>query len=299
MTVLVYLPLVLPVLVALVARPLSATGRPELTARVLAACAAVAAWASAGSLALLALTLLDDLPAMEVREHRAGALLPEPVPGPVAAAALLLLAWTAYRWRADLRRRHTVTRDLHAAGTPHDGLLVADWAEPHAVAVPAGAGHDGHVLVTGGLLRLLDQPERAAVLAHEQAHLRRRHHRTVAFGAAAAAVNPLLSPVADLIRLLVERSADEDAAAVVGDRALVARVIAKVALAGTNRAAALEVGASHTVRRVDALTRPTGDRSRGRARMGTAAALVLGSVAAAGGALADFVRVAVAWLSAS
>jgi hypothetical protein len=63
----------------LVYLPLATTGRPEGTARTLAACAAVAAWASAGSLALLALTLLDDLPAMEIREHLSGYLLPEPV----------------------------------------------------------------------------------------------------------------------------------------------------------------------------------------------------------------------------
>jgi Zn-dependent protease with chaperone function len=198
----------------------------------------------------------------------------------------------------ELHRRRSVTRHLHAAGVPHDGLVVADWTEPHAVAVPGRAGRAGHVLVTGGLLRLLDRPERAAVLAHERAHLRCRHHRTVAFGSAAAVVNPLLRPIADLIALLVERSADEEAAAAVGDRAVVARAIAKVALAGgPRRVATLEIGASHTVRRVDALTRPTGRRPW--TIVGVAAAIVVGSVAAGGGALADFVRIASAWLSAS
>lgn len=116
-------------------------------------------------------------------------------------------------WRCvtRLRQVRAVTRDLLAAGVPHDGLLVADLAAPQAVAVPTGAGRPGHVLVTTGLLQLLDRPERTAVLAHEQAHLDHLHHRTVAVATAAAAANPLLRPVAGVVALLVERSADETA----------------------------------------------------------------------------------------
>ncbi|MFI5913212.1 M48 family metalloprotease [Dactylosporangium sp. NPDC051541] len=117
------------------------------------------------------------------------------------------------------------------AGWGDDGLVVADWDSPRAVAVPPGRGRRGHVLVTSGLLRLLDARERAAVLAHERAHLRYNHHRTTAVAAVATAINPLLRPVESAVCLLVERSADEDAARTVADRRLVAHTIAKVALA--------------------------------------------------------------------
>jgi hypothetical protein len=47
-----------------------------------------------------------------------------------------------------------------------------------------------------------------------------------------AAVNPVLIPVREAVAFLVERSADEHAAAVTGSRELVARALATVALAG-------------------------------------------------------------------
>ncbi|WP_238009151.1 M56 family metallopeptidase [Dactylosporangium sp. AC04546] len=295
MNLAVYLPLLLPVLLAAAARPLATTAAPERAARALAAAALLAATVSTVSLVLLALTLLDDLPMLEAREHIAPYPLPEPVPGPVALAAAAALAWAGWRCVANLRRSRAATRDLVAAGTAHDGLLVADLPEAHAVAVPAGTGRPGHVLVTAGLLRLLDRTERAAVLAHEEAHLRHRHHRTVAAAAAAAAVNPLLRPVARVVTLLVERSADEAAATAVGDRGVVARAIAKVALSGGGRpAGGLAAGGSDVTRRVAALTRPTGGRSH-RATAGVAA-VVITSAAAGGAAVADFVAVARAWL---
>ncbi|MEV4509178.1 M56 family metallopeptidase [Dactylosporangium sp. NPDC049525] len=296
MSVLVYLPLLLPVLLTLTLKLLPAGARPEPAARMFAACAALTAAAGAGCLALLALTALDDLPAAEVRERTAGYPLPEPVPGIVAVVAGLLLAAGAWRGLAHLRRQRATAAALHAAGAPHDGLLVADWAEPHAVAVPAAKpDRAGHVLVTSGLLRLLDGPEWAAVAAHERAHLLRRHHRTVTLAAAAAAVNPLLRPVADAVVLLVERSADEDAATAVGDRDLVARAIAKVAVAGGPRpAGTLGAGGSNVVRRVGALALPRGGRPW--AAMTLAAVVVLGSAVTGGAALADFIRVALIWL---
>ncbi|GAA3214529.1 M48 family metalloprotease [Dactylosporangium siamense] len=296
MTFLVYLPLLLPVALALIARLLPAGARPELAARVLATCGVLTAAVSTGCLALLALTALDDLPAMEVRERTAAFPLPEPVPGAVAVGAGLLLVAAAWSVVRDLRRRRAVVADLHAAGAPHDGLLVADWTEPHAVAVPpAGAGGPGHILVTSGLLRLIDAAEWRAVAAHERAHLRRRHHRTVALATTAAAVNPLLRPVAGAVALLVERSADEDAVAAVGDRHMVARAIAKVALAGGSRTGTLGAGGSDVVRRVAALTRPVTQGSW--AGLALAAAIVLGSASAGVAALADFVRVALIWIS--
>jgi hypothetical protein len=104
--------------------------------------------------------------------------------------------------------------------------------------------------------------------------------------------------IATLRALLVERSADEDAATVAGDRDLVARAIAKAALGG--RAAngwTLAAGGSDVVRRVDALTRPVTGRPWTTVLL--AAVIALGSTAATCAALADFIRVALAWLPLS
>jgi hypothetical protein len=155
--------------------------------------------------------------------------------------------------------------------------------------------------VTSGLLRMLDPDERAAVLAHERAHLRLRHHRLIAIAELAAAVHPLLSPVADGVGLLVERASDEDAAATVGDRRLVARTVAKVALAAQSAgdgglargAGAMGIGGSDLLCRIDALTRPPVSVSRVWSAL--AGAVVLAAFAAAGGAAADFIGLIRAW----
>ena len=228
MTLAVYLPLLLALPLTLGAGRLAARGTPGLITRALTGAAVVAAVSSTWSLALLALTLLDDLPPLAALDDHPRIELPEPVPGPVALAAALLLAAGAVRLVRDIRLRTRTHRRLRAAGTPRDGLVVADWSAPLAVAVP---GRPGHLLVTSGILRLLDTGERRVLFAPAPAHLRHAHHRLVALPAAAAAVNPLLIPVRAAVAYLVERWADEDAAAVVGDRGLTAQAVARAALA--------------------------------------------------------------------
>jgi len=78
----------------------------------------------------------------------------------------------------------------------------------------------------------------------EQAHLAGRHHLFAGVARLAAAANPLLLPVARSVEYTVERWADERAAAVTGDRRLVAETIGQVALlAGPRRrTAALTLG---------------------------------------------------------
>jgi hypothetical protein len=69
------------------------------------------------------------------------------------------------------------------------------------------------------------------VLAHERAHLTGWHHGLRAAGEVCAAANPLLAPVREAVAFLVERNADEHAAAVSGSRDVTARALAKAALA--------------------------------------------------------------------
>lgn len=293
MTLAVYLPLLLGLPLAVAARGIAARGTPGAAARTLTGTAVVAAAASTWSLILLALTLLDDVPPLSALDDHATLELPEPVPGPVALLAGLLLLGGGVRLVLDVRRRVRTHRELRAAGAAEDGLVVADWARPMALAVPGTARRPGHLLITTGILRLLDAAERRVVLAHEHAHLRHRHHRLTAATAAAAAVNPLLIPVRDTVAYLVERWGDEDAAAEVGDRGLAARAVARAALAGAGPRGVLGIGGGATVRRVQALTRPAPEPRR--RRLAGPVLLAAALLATAALATVQFVALARAW----
>lgn len=298
MTIFVYVPLLLPLLVALAARGLADRARPRVAVLGLVAAAVLTAAGSVWSLLLLVLTLFDDLPSMVALASRPGAHLPEPVPDQVALGAWALLLWALVRLARDLHRRRDAVRRLRNAGPAAGGVVVADWAEPLAVAVP---GRPGEVLVTTGMLRVLDAAERRAVLAHERAHLTHRHHLAVLLAGAAAAVNPLLRPVRETVGYLVERWADEEAAAAVGDRDLVARAVARAALATAEPtpAAALGMHGGAIVRRVRALQGPapaTGRRLL--AVLAAATAVAFACVLATTLATADFFTVLTTWLNA-
>jgi beta-lactamase regulating signal transducer with metallopeptidase domain len=148
------------------------------------------------------------------------------------------------------------------------------------------------VVASRGLLGLLDDDERDAMLAHELAHLQLRHHRLLGF---AQVVTATLGPVAPAVHQAaaslareLEVIADQAAASVVGDRQVVARALAKAALA----TAAFPTGPTPTpafgghgdlVYRLD---RVTGDRPReDRHRMATGAygLLATGLLAILGG----------------
>jgi len=296
MTLHVYLLLLMGLPLTLAARRIAARGTPGPAAWTLTATAVVAAFASTWSLGLLALTLLDDVPPLAARDNDPALELPEPVPGPIALIAALLLVAGAVRLAVDVHRRVSTTRRLRAIGAAEHGMVVADWSTPMAVAVPGTARRRGHLLVTSGILRLLDADERAVVFAHEQAHLAHRHHRLAAAAAAAAAVNPLLIPVRDAVGYLVERWADEDAAADVGDRGLTARAVARAALAtaGSGSATVLGIDGGPAVRRVRALAQPAPAPLRAR----LIGPLLLGTaiVAVAGIATEAFIGLARAWL---
>ncbi|MEU4218833.1 M56 family metallopeptidase [Actinoplanes sp. NPDC026623] len=288
-----YLPLLLALPLAVAARRIAAHGAPSVAARGLVAAALVAAASSTWSLTLLALTLLDDLPPLSALDNHPTLELPEPVPGVVALAAAILWIWGASRLGKDLRHRFDTHRRLRAVGSPNAGFVVADLPSPLAVAVP---GRPGHLLVTTGMLRLLDDDERRVVFAHERAHLAHRHDRLVAWASAAAAVNPLLARVRDTVTYLVERWADEDAAAAVTDRNLVARAVARAALAttGPGPAAVLGIHSGVAVLRVQALAEPAPTPQR-RRLLGPIL-LSASFLAATTVATVEFVVLAQAWL---
>ncbi len=229
MTISVYVPAALSLLLAAISRIVVARTAPTRAAAFVVAamlCAAAATW----GLVLLSATLLGctSLVADEALER--GVQLQDPVPKLIGVTAVVLLIFGAVRVARVLRARRATTRELRAVcnscGTGELAVVALD--APHAFAVP---GRPGRILVTRGLLSVLDGDERRVVLAHERAHLRSRHHWLRAATEVCAAVNPVLIPVREAVAFLVERSADEHAAAVTGSRELVARALTKAALA--------------------------------------------------------------------
>jgi hypothetical protein len=163
-----------------------------------------------------------------------------PVPPGAGWVAALALAASVVRSVATRRRsaaalgrlrvepwlgRHRVEAGVDVVELP--------CAERLAYAVP---GRPDQVVVSDGLLRALDDEEARAVLRHERAHLRHRHHDALTLARDLEAwlgwFRPARTSVATL-RLAVERWADEDAGSASADaRPAVRRALVKtVALA--------------------------------------------------------------------
>ncbi|MFI1767432.1 M48 family metalloprotease [Streptomyces sp. NPDC020800] len=251
----VYTPLVLSLLLSVVAPVLAGRVAPALAARVLTSAAVVTAAATTWTLILLVAALLGDAPPV-VREAREnGRRLVDPVPVLVGVAAGVALAAVVWRVQRTVRAERRTRRALRrlCAGQPADTeLIVAASEVPQAFAIP---GRPGRILVTSAMLSALEPGERRVLLAHERAHLAHRHGPLVTAATLAAAANPLLAPVRSAVVFLVERWADEQAAAAVGDRRATARALARAALsAGRARTAcALHFTDRAVTRRIAAL----------------------------------------------
>ena len=151
------------------------------------------------------------------------------VVGAIAALAVSWLFVAAVRSLigsvSNLYRAWHDARELNPNGA---GVVVVDDAIPTAFAV---TGYPGRVIVSTAMLDALEPDERAALFAHEHAHLRHHHQLYLQLTKLAAAANPVLRPLVDLVHTGTERWADEAAAAAIGDRALAARAVARAALA--------------------------------------------------------------------
>jgi hypothetical protein len=259
---------------------------PRAAARVLVPAALLTALATGLVLCSVAALALAELPASGRAGHWSTATLHSraPVPdlvglGSGLLAVVLLLAAGRFLVRTGRRLRAAI-RASHDLGPGSGGLVVLDHHRPAAFAVP-GAG--GRMVVTSALLRRLDAGGRRAVLAHEEAHLRHRHHLYVQLAELAAAANPLLRPVSRAVRLAVECWADDEAAADVGDRVVVARALAATGVArapeGTS-ALALSATDTDLVHRVRRLMAPPAHRVRPALGTLTAGALAAGISAA-------------------
>jgi Zn-dependent protease with chaperone function len=224
MTIAVYLPFVMSMLLALAARPWARHLAPGPGARGLAIAAAVVAVSTCWSLSLLVISLIDDLPATPLLEKT-------PVPDGVSLLAGAALTWSGARLVIAVLRRRELRRSLAPVVASGQGeLVVVRDLTPHAFAV---AGKPGRIVVSAAMLRALTAPQRRAMLAHERGHLQRGHPTLLALADLAAAANPLLLPARTAVGYLCERHADEIAAADVGDRFVVAEALAAAAFATT------------------------------------------------------------------
>jgi Zn-dependent protease with chaperone function len=230
-TVSVYMPVALSVLVAGFSRLFAVRLAPNRgTVLTVAGAGLLCAGGTTWALLLLALSLLGFTPLAVQEASARGVTLANPVPGAVGVIALLALVVGVARVLRVLRARRLTRRELTALcrSCGPGELAVVPVRTAHAFAVP---GRPGRILVTQGLLALLDGSERRVVLAHERAHLAGWHHGLRAVAEVSAAINPLLIPVRQSVEFLVERNADEHAATVSGSREITARALAKAALA--------------------------------------------------------------------
>jgi len=203
---------------------------PSVAASVLTVGSVLVAGSTGVVLAVLALTWLGQAPPVaQLAEWSPYALAAaNPVPNFVAAGGLALLAAAGLRVTIRALRRGRAVMDVRRC---HRGtsatVLVVDSLRPDAFATP---GPGGRIVVTSALLAALTPAEQRAVIAHERAHLRRGHAWLLLLADLAEATNPLLRHTFRAVQHAVERWADEDAARHTGDRELVARTIARVAL---------------------------------------------------------------------
>ncbi|MCO8271271.1 M56 family metallopeptidase [Actinoplanes sp. TRM 88003] len=190
--------------------------------------AAVLLWQSITLTAVLAaLGVVLAAPEEVTRAAGSGQFAAEvTVIGALAVAAViivrLLLSLIGVSRRSRARRaRHRLLVDLLDRAEQHrelgpDNLRILDGALPLAYCVP---GREPRVVLSNGVLQVLDREQVDAVLAHEQTHLRHRHEVVMeSFTAFYRAVpGPLRSrrPL-DAVHLLLEMIADDVARRRVG-----------------------------------------------------------------------------------
>lgn len=237
MGVFVVLPLLLPLTALPIARLAERHLHPRVATRLLSALAAVLAVCSTVCLALLVVVGTVQLPghplpdAWAEREAAANTAPYEEAAGKGAVVALLAVAVS---WSTAARRHRRVRRQAeHAlAGVPDGELAVLTDEAAYAYALPGvrNRASGGRIVVSTAMLDCLDTGERAALFAHERAHLAGHHHRYLLAVRFAARANPLLMPLRSAVAYTTERWADEEAARVTGERRVVARAIGKAAL---------------------------------------------------------------------
>lgn len=238
---LLYLPLVVPALAGVATRPLAAVMEPRLATWVLTSTAVALALCSSVALALFAAYAAARIPGLAALGDYSQQIIrrSDPIPLPAGALAGFALVAAAVAVTVYFRSRaRALAQSYRRAAQLADqgGVVVVPGSGLEAYALP---GRPGRIVVSAELLDSLGPKGRAALIAHEHAHLSARHHLFVAAARLAAVANPMLLPVARAVEYTVERWADEHAADVTGNRELVAATIGRVALLASSRPARL------------------------------------------------------------
>jgi beta-lactamase regulating signal transducer with metallopeptidase domain len=138
------------------------------------------------------------------------------VAGLLVAAAVVLratgcVAWELHRGRRG-RREHSAM--VAATGRPgrEPGVAIVDHDAPAVYCLPHG---QYQIVISSSALAALTPDQLRAVLAHERAHLRCRHHLILALATALARTFPrvpLLTQAQPQVAVLTEMAADDTAA---------------------------------------------------------------------------------------
>jgi hypothetical protein len=200
----------------------------------------------------------------------------------VAAAGGLALAlsfvWALARvMQATLAVRRLVRRPL---GRGPEGSVIVGGDD--VVLAAAGLTRPTLVVSAGALTRL-DDAELSAALAHERAHIRRRHRWVLLFAELCRVLGRPLPGTAHAVRELrfqIERDADRSAVRDRADRLALASAICKAATGASTRPGMAALGGDGTAARVRELLQdvvPDAHPVRLRALAAGAAALVVGA----------------------
>ncbi|MEE6281299.1 M56 family metallopeptidase [Georgenia sp. MJ170] len=181
----------------------------------------------------------------------------------LALPALLLLAVAvavALSFHRAERERTAQVAALHetgeirlVAGSPV--WLVASPV-PTAYCLP---GREAGIVISEGAVGALDEAQLGAVLAHERAHLRGRHHLLLGLLRAASRVLawvPLVAAAPRAVAGYAEMTADDAAHRAHGTRALAGALLALRGSGGATPATALHAGAYRVPSRVQRLVAP-------------------------------------------
>lgn len=226
--------------------------------------------------------------------HRFRSHIPDATSAALVALVLVRLSVAAVSVVVPQRRRRRRLRvSVQAVGRPGgpEGLTLVEMAQPAAWCIP---GRGSSVCLTSGAMALLSEREAEAVVQHERAHLRARHHLLVTVvdvvDRAFPGV-PLFGRAPREMRRLVEMMADDSAARVAGRPAVARALVHLAGQAGPD--GGLAAGGSTSAERAWRLIagRPPLSRTRRRLLAVLASALLLVPIAlVAVPALADPAR---------
>jgi len=153
--------------------------------------------------------------------------------GLILACAVVCRVLGSFGWStvASTRARRTHARALNIVGYEGAacGVTIVDHDLPAAYCLP---GRNSHIVLTTSALALLDPEQVGAVLAHERAHLRGRHHLPLGFAQAMTKAFPgipLLRRSAEQTASIIELLADDAAGRTYKRETLVTALLALAA----------------------------------------------------------------------